>query len=173
MELLKHFSAEEYARALEDWSWTGADVLTPLGASPFGDVFLIGPDGIMMLDTLEGRLVPAFSTVEEMRSALATPEGQDRYLTAGLALAADRRGLTLEHPQVYAYVAPPVLGGPIAADNLHVMDFVVWLSIAGQLHRQIRDLPPGARVTGVAMEEPVPAGRTGWRTLFGRRTPRH
>ncbi|MGJ0223674.1 hypothetical protein ACQUZK_09765, partial [Streptococcus pyogenes] len=88
-----HFSPDVYRRALEDWSWVGADAMTPVAASLFGDVFLAGPDGIAMLDTLEGRIVPAFADVDEMRRVLATQEGQDHFLTAGLALGAAARGL--------------------------------------------------------------------------------
>jgi hypothetical protein len=33
-----------------------------------------------------------------------------------------------------------------AADNLEPTDFVVSLNIAGQIHGQIKDLPPGAEI---------------------------
>lgn len=170
MELLRHFSADDYVRALEDWAWTGAGSLTPVAASVFGDVFLSGPAGILMLDTLEGRLVPAFSDVDEMRSVLATPDGQDQFLTAGLALAAEDRGLVPGGGQVYAYAIPPVLGGKIAVDNIEVMDFVVWLSIAGQLHEQVRNLAPGTRISGVTIDEGRREDRPGRRSLFRRRS---
>ena len=75
MDVLRHFSSDEYAQALGDWDWTGVGSLSPVGASAFGDVFLTGPDGISMLDTLEGRLVPVFVDRQEMDRALATPEG--------------------------------------------------------------------------------------------------
>jgi len=163
VELLRHFSPDDYARALEDWAWTGAASLAPVAASLFGDVFLAGPDGISMLDTLEGRLAPAFSDVEEMRRVLSTAEGQDRFLTAGLAFAAAERGLVPGARQVYAYSTPPVLGGQVSVDNVEVMDFVVWLSITGQLHDQVRKLAPGTRISGFAMEDrrDEPPGRLG------------
>jgi hypothetical protein len=41
-----------------------------------------------------------------------------------------------------------VLGAPIAIENLHLMGFEVYLSLQGQLHRQLKDLPPGTRITG-------------------------
>lgn len=172
MELLRHFSPDDYARALEDWSWTGAASLVPVAASTFGDVFLSGADGIFMLDILEGRLVQAFSGIDEMRSVLATPAGEDRFLTAGLALAAEERGLVPGSGQVYAYTTPPVLGGQIAVDNLEVMDFVVWLSITGQLHERVRNLAPGTPISGVTMEEGHREDGPGRRGLFRRRSRR-
>lgn len=153
-----HFPPEVYRRALEDWAWVGADTLTPLATSRFGDVFLAGPGGILMLDTLEGSLVPAFAGTDEMRDVLATEAGQDRYLMAGLALAAERHGLVPAAGQVYAYTVPPILGGRFAVDNLTVLDFEVWLTITGQLHEQVRAMPPGSRITKFTVGYERPAG---------------
>jgi hypothetical protein len=47
---------------------------------------------------------------------------------------------------VYDLTHPPILGGHLMPDNLQPTDFVVSLNIAGQLHGQIKDLPPGAEV---------------------------
>jgi hypothetical protein len=35
------------------------------------------------------------------------------------------------------------------ADNVETLDFVVDLSIAGPLHEQMSDLPPGTRISGL------------------------
>jgi hypothetical protein len=35
------------------------------------------------------------------------------------------------------------------AGDVETLDFVVGLSIAGQLHKQISDLPPGTRISGL------------------------
>jgi hypothetical protein len=48
---------------------------------------------------------------------------------------------------VLACRLPPVLGAPIVAENLQLMDFEVYLSLQGQLRRQIEDLPPGAKIS--------------------------
>jgi hypothetical protein len=37
------------------------------------------------------------------------------------------------------------------ADNVETLDFVVDLSIAGPLHEQISDLPPGTRISGLTL----------------------
>jgi hypothetical protein len=45
----------------------------------------------------------------------------------------------------------------IAVENVEVFDFEVIVHIAGQLHRQVRDMPPGTRITGFEMApEPPP-----------------
>jgi hypothetical protein len=35
------------------------------------------------------------------------------------------------------------------AGDVETLDFVVGLSIVGQLHEQISDLPPGTRISGL------------------------
>jgi hypothetical protein len=45
-----------------------------------------------------------------------------------------------------------VFGAPVAVENLELMDFEVYLSLQGQLHRQVKDLPPGTRITGFTFE---------------------
>jgi len=36
-------------------------------------------------------------------------------------------------------------------DNVEVIDFVVSLNIAGQIHEQVRDLPPGTPISGITI----------------------
>jgi hypothetical protein len=72
---------------------------------------------------------------------------------AGLAHAAERSGLVPTSAQVYDFRVPPALGGALEVDNLEVIDFVVSLNIAGQIHEQIRDLPPGTPISAVQISE--------------------
>jgi hypothetical protein len=44
------------------------------------------------------------------------------------------------------------LGGALEVTNVEVVDFVVGLHIAGQIHRQIRDLPPETKITGMTVD---------------------
>ncbi len=43
---------------------------------------------------------------------------------------------------------PPVPGGAITLENIEVIDFVVCVNLAGQLHRQVKDPPPGTPISG-------------------------
>ena len=88
-------------------------------------------------------------TRDQIQAILDSEDGQDRYLLGGLALGADRRGIQLGPEQVYCFNVPPILGGKIEMDNISVMDFVVSLDIAGQLHRQLRDRPPGTPIGSI------------------------
>jgi hypothetical protein len=89
-----------------------------------------------------------------MNAALSTVDGRQRYLLSDLATAAHESGLLLEEDQVYDFRHPPVLGGELEPDNLAVMDFAVAVDIAGQIHEQVRDRPPGTTVGEIKIEEP-------------------
>lgn len=139
------FTEDQFSHGLESWEWIGLGGKTPVFASPFGDVFFRSSDGFWWLDTLEGSLTRPWSSAEALKADLGSPEGQDRYLLAGLAWAAEQRGLVPNSGQVYSFQHPPVLGGGVEIDNVEVSGFVVCLNIAGQLHEQVRDLPPAPR----------------------------
>lgn len=146
MDLLRQFDPTTYQRALRAWRWLPglAHTRGPLVASPFGDVFLDGPDGIWRLDVLDGTLTRPWATVVEMRSHLATEGGQDEHLHGGFALAADRAGTTLRDGEVYGFVIHPLVGGSFDLSNVVPTDFVAWLTVCGQLHEhaQLPGLEP-------------------------------
>lgn len=158
MDLLKrNLTQVDYERALESWSWLDRlDGLTPMFASLLGDVVLAGPTGgRWFLDTLEGTLIRKWASHADMAAELQTTAGLDQFLLAGLAEAASRAGLVLGDSQVYAFTVPPALGGQFDVSNIKVMDFVVAVNLAGQLHGQIRDLPPGTPISGFSLADPT------------------
>lgn len=154
MELTKTFTANEYARALDSWAWLDLSGKTPAFASLFGDVFFRSGNGWWFLDTIEGTLARRWATQEELAAELATDDGQDQYLLGGLAFSAHERGIVLEPGDVYDFRVPPALGGPFDIENITAIAFAVSLTIAGQLHDQIRDLPPGTRISEIKIEQP-------------------
>src|SRR5215468_6327316 len=107
VQLTKTFTPEQYARALESWAWIGLEGKEPVFTSLFGDVFLRSADGWWYLSTIEGSLTLDWPTEAALRTGLQSQEAQDRYLSAVFAMAAARRGLTLEPAQVYDFVPPP------------------------------------------------------------------
>ncbi|RZT28607.1 uncharacterized protein DUF1851 [Kribbella sp. VKM Ac-2569] len=151
MELTRSFSDEQYARALESWTFLELDGLVPVFTSPFGDVFFQAADGFWWLDTLEGTLELTWASADELRDELNTEDGQDQYLLAGLAFGAANQGVVPGPDQVYSFTHPPQLGGELTLDNVEVLDFVVSLNFLGQIHSQIRDLPPGTPISGITI----------------------
>ena len=53
-----------------------------------------------------------------------------------------------------SFKVAPVLGTAIAVENIEVMDFEVIVHLTGQLHRQVRDMPSGSRITGFTIAAP-------------------
>jgi hypothetical protein len=157
MEVLRGFAPELLHRALADWHWVpGLAGKIPMVTSAFGDVFLEDQDGVWFLDTIEGVLTREWDSPQALQAQLSTPEGQDRFLLTGLAGAAFERGLVPSDAQILCFKIPPILGGTFEPENLEVTDLVVALSIAGQLHRQVKDLPPGTPISGFTFEQEAP-----------------
>lgn len=139
-----------FGAALESWAWIGLHAVQPVVASLFGDVFLVGQDG-WCLDMIQGSLTRNWGSRDELVADINSGAGQDQYLLGGLAVAAHNSGLVLGEAEVYDFMPPPILGGATELENVTLLDFVVKLNIAGQLHDQIRRLPPGTPITGVTL----------------------
>lgn len=135
--------------ALDDWDWIGLGPVTPVMRTWFGDVVLLGHDGIWLLDVIEGTLERCWSDVLDLAVALADDDGQDRHLLGGLVIGAHRRGLVPSPTEAYAFSPPPVLGGAIDLDHLVVEDWQVHLARTGRIFAEVRKLPPGTSVIGV------------------------
>ena len=153
MEAIRTFTAQQYADALSSWTWLPVVGKAAVCTSPFGDLFLEDDDGVWWLDTVEGTLTRPWASRAEFAAAMATADGQNDYLLVGLALAAEANGLVPGPDQIYGFTVPPQLGGGFEPDNVEVIDFVVSLSITGQIQNQIRDLPPGTQVSGFTVDE--------------------
>ncbi len=153
VDLTRQFSGQDYARALEAWAWLGVEGKTPVFTSPFGDVCLRDDAGFWWLDLLEGSFDLVWETADEMRAELSSKEGQEHYLLAELAWGAEQRGLVPTNEQVYGFTVPPVLGGAIDVENVDTISFVVGVNVAGQLHEQVRDLPPGTPISGITLTD--------------------
>ncbi|MBB5868511.1 hypothetical protein F4553_001890 [Allocatelliglobosispora scoriae] len=151
LPLTATFSDDAYARALDSWTFLDLTGKTPLFTNLFGDVFLQSADGCWFLDTVEGSLGMLWDRPAALAAELGTPAGENRYLAGPLAQAAADRGLILGPGQVYTFLPPPIFTGRVSVGAIEVYDFVLAVNITGQLHRQIRDLPPGADIGGVVL----------------------
>lgn len=128
MILTRTFPPEAFAEALESWTWLPIAGKQPVLATVFGDVFLHDADGYWFLDAAGGKLEKLASTKEELKAMLSSAEGQDRYLLAGLAEAAEAQGLRLQPSEVFNFTKPPVLGGQFEVGNLSPNLTLWWLS---------------------------------------------
>lgn len=146
MELTKTFSPEQFQHGLECWQWRGVHGMTPWFTTLFGDVFLLSGNAVCYLDIVDGTLAQPWPDQAAMQAELNTRPGQVTYLRVGLARAARDQAVALDPSQVYDFRHPPALGGAMDVSNMSAADFVTTLGMAGQIHEQIKDLPPGAQV---------------------------
>ncbi|MGW4245594.1 hypothetical protein [Nocardia sp. NPDC004722] len=160
MELLRRFTSEQYRYALECWAWIGLEGREPVFASPFGDIFFDSQDGVWILDIVEGTLEWGWADLGECGSELETVEGQEDWLWADLAHAAFEHGLRPKRSEILDFAVPPKVGGELSLDNVHVMDFVTAVGMAGQIHNQSRYVPEGATVQFKIQEQ---ERQSGWR----------
>jgi hypothetical protein len=151
--LFIHPAREAIERATQSWQWLPIDGREPLLVTAFGDIFFTGEDGVWFLDTLGGTFDRICSTRAELEELLASTERQDRYCLAGFVERACREGMTLRDGQCYDFKMNPVVGGEIEYANIQPRDFVVAVHIAGQLHEQIRQFPPGTKITRFVPKE--------------------
>lgn len=152
MDLIKAFSADTYASALEAWEWIDVSGRQPIFASLFGDLFLEDGDGVWFLDIIGGHLTMEWPDRATLEAELETPEGSERWLLVSLAHAASE-SLALAESQIYDFVQNPVLGGAIAVENLSATDFEVAVDMAGQIHRQVAPLASGTRISGASLKK--------------------
>ena len=105
-----------------------------------------GAKSYWLLDVIGGSLSELCSTGEELTAILNTKDGRDEYLMVGLAAEAEANGLVPSGDEIYDFRVPPVLGGSLSVANLQLIDFEVAVNLAGQIHEQVRNLPPGTPV---------------------------
>ena len=125
----------------------------PVLLAAIGDAFLQDAEdgGIDFLDTAAGELERVAADPESFRALL----GDQEFVTSHFAVdaVADLRanGLVLGPGQIYSFKQPPVLGGAFETANVEATDIEVHFSITGQIHEQVRDLPPGTPVDQIRL----------------------
>lgn len=151
--LVLDIAASDIARALTAWEWL-APPRTGVGlVGPFGDLFFETGDGVVMLDMMEGALRVVAKDREAFVQALGDDDYRDELLGDVWVQAAGRQGLNLAPGECLDWKLPPVLGGQCSIETLAKTLFVVKVDLAGQLHQQVKDLPPGTPITGVTLSD--------------------
>ncbi len=143
---------EDIEDALEAWDWLDFSGKTPVITTCFGDVFFESDEGIYFLDSIGGSLDKVATSKSELQDILNTEDGKDHFLMAGLVALARDSGLILEEGECYDFTISPALSGSMELSNMQKMSFKVSLHISGQLMKQIKDLPPGTKISEVKLD---------------------
>jgi hypothetical protein len=124
---------------LDDWRWLVPAKDTPLWVSAFGDWVFGAPDGShWVLSTLEGDYKRVARNAAEYNKLARSPEWTSTTLLAEWFPIATGNGLYPGHDECLGWKLHPIIGGAFAVDNLQVFSMLVYQSVTGQLHRQLR-----------------------------------
>lgn len=149
-DLTVKFDEKSSDRLTQDWAWLIGTDKTPILVSSIGDMFLDdGSNKIYWLNSGDGTLTKVAENIEEFRAKLQDPEVVRDWFLVDLITALKEEGKKLESAQVYSYKKLIVLGGDYSTDNFEPTDIEVHFSFAGQIHQQVKDLPPGTKINAV------------------------
>ena len=151
------------ATLLDDWAWLLPDDAKPVLVTLWGDVFLCDAEGrIRYLDTCEATITEIADDAELFRAMLDSPPFVEQWFHPEEVELLRTDGLELGLGECFSYKHPPVLGGADDPDNIEVCDVAVHLSLSGQIHQQVKDLPDGTAIDEVKIVAP-PARKPWWR----------
>lgn len=135
---------------LRDWRWLVPEEFHPFLISALGDLFLKGEDGrVYWLNSGTGEFAEVAEDAESFVRLLNEPENLAEWFVPNLVGDLIASGKALGPGQCFGYKTPPALGGEIDPENFEPTDLSVHFSILGQLHRQLKDLPPGTPISEV------------------------
>ncbi len=135
---------------LSEWRWLVDESFEPVVISALGDLFLRHDDGsIFWLDAGWGRLSRVAESAEEFKRLMVEPENAELWFRPHLVGDLLTAGQPLQQGKCFGYKIPPVLGGQAEPGNFEPTDLQVHLGVLGQIHRQVKDLPPGTPIHDV------------------------
>ena len=140
--------ADDGQDLLANWRWLLGGYARLLGWSSSGDLFVIDPCGVVSrLDAGGGDLEPVAATAADFHRLLHDPEGVDDLLLLPVVRAFERRYGPLRPGECLGFTTLPILGGGYTAENRFRLPIVEHAAVTGDLHRQLRDLPDGTKVS--------------------------
>lgn len=143
----------EFAKATEAWRWVMPAQAEPLLMTALGDVFVRSNDGsVLFLDTESGELTSIARNEEEWRKLLQRADLVERWFRPSFVAQLKERHGPLTSPHVYSPTIPLVLDGKLTVENYTPSRWDAHLHVMGQIHRQVKDLPPGTPVTKINVE---------------------
>lgn len=146
-ELIVEFNDIPAGNLTTDWIWLIGKGKRPIMISAIGDMFLQDDnEKIYWLDVGSGELKLVAEGIHDFEEKLKNIELVNRWFMIDLITELRSSNKNLNDGQLYSYKKLPVIGGDYSIDNFEPADIEVHFSFAGQIHRQIRDLPNGTKV---------------------------
>ena len=138
---------------LAEWEWAMPEPMRPVLLTAMGDVFAQGDSkGVYLLDVVGGYFEKVAESGDEFQNLLRNVQFVTDKLLPARILQLRKCGKTLGPNEVYSFKHPLVLGGEDTDENIEVTDVSVHISIHGQIHRQVKDLPEGTSIEDIQIE---------------------
>ena len=101
---------------------------------------------IYWLDDAMGELTQVATSSEEYEEAVLEIENFGLWFKPELIRDAELAHRPLGPGECFSYTIPPAVGGKYEPRNFQPTPFWVHLQLHGQMHRQLKQLPMGARI---------------------------
>ncbi len=144
--------------ALEDWRWLVGKKAQVRLLTAMGDLFIVktagwfGKEEVCLLDTCAGQQQTVSPDWDSFRRRMASPDAEvSGWLKFHLLCDLYAAGSALSEGECFSPKILPVLGGKIEPSNFAPTKWRVHMAVSGQIHRQVKDLPPGTRITGITV----------------------
>ena len=129
------------------WAWVLPYPVRIVARNPFGNVAVACADGSLWRVCPESLSAEKVSNESNFESVLEDEEFREDWLFEGFEAAAQASLGPVGEGQCYGFKIWPVLGGAYTPDNFAIKTLTEWLAVSGDVGSQIKDLPPGAKVT--------------------------
>ncbi len=136
----------------QQWAWAFEDPTQILMVNVFGNLLVACHDGTLW------RVIPEELTARKLRddknllAAFDDEAFREDWFLDGVAEAALTALGPLQKGQCYAFKMWPSLGGAFYPENMYLATMTEWLAVSGDVGRQIKDLPPGAKIRLAVMD---------------------
>ncbi len=139
-------------RLLADWSWLIGGPVALVAVSTFGELLLRKPDGTIWFLNIHGgtfdQVAPSTSELE--RRMDVDSDFRDSLLKSSALKELVAKGCKVGMGQCFTYKLPIVLGN--AQPEICTMGIYEAVGFLGDVHRQIKDLPDGSKISLVVKD---------------------
>jgi hypothetical protein len=138
---------------LSEWAWAMPEPLRPVLITAMGDAFAQGESGaVYFVDMVEGDIRVVADDGEEFQSLLRNNQFVTDHMFPSRIVQFRKAGMMLQPNHVYSHKQLLVLGGSDDIDNVETTDASVHISIHGQVHQQVKDLPEGTPISEIKIK---------------------
>ncbi len=145
---------KDWPELLSEWMPALPEKFTIWLVNCLGDVFFVLEDGsVHMLDIGSGEVARLANSREEFGEKIGQGDNAENWLLISLVDQCVAAGMRLGPEECYGFKVPPVLGGKYEPSNLEPTDLAIHYSLLGQIHEQTKDLPAGAQIAGIKIDD--------------------